>query len=248
MTDTTAWRLEKDYQEPFRAWKTDPNPETTQQLLQKAAPAIEAAAIANVGYLDPLVKSRARRRAYDAIQRYDPEKTQLNTYLTNQLMSLRRDAHKREHVLAVPQRIAQERRIVWRTQADLQERLGREPSATELAAAANLSLPRLEKIMRYRPDTAVGGLENHTEQRDDQFTEPAVRLQTSPAYLQAIYDDASPQDQFILERTLGLFGKRPLSNQDIARRLNLSPGAVSQRKAKLQQQLDSLYESKLFGD
>ncbi len=32
---------------------------------------------------------------------------------------------------------------------------------------------------------------------------------------------------------MGLFGHPMLSNQDIAKKLNISPGAVSQRKAKI---------------
>jgi DNA-binding NarL/FixJ family response regulator len=42
----------------------------------------------------------------------------------------------------------------------------------------------------------------------------------------------------ILEHALGLHGKPVLQNQQIAKKLRLSPGAVSQRKAKIQAKLN----------
>jgi DNA-binding NarL/FixJ family response regulator len=41
-----------------------------------------------------------------------------------------------------------------------------------------------------------------------------------------------------MEHTLGMNNKKVLSNQEIARKLGLSPGAISQRKARIQQLLD----------
>jgi DNA-binding NarL/FixJ family response regulator len=50
-----------------------------------------------------------------------------------------------------------------------------------------------------------------------------------------------------MEHTLGLHGKKVLSNQEIARKLRLTPGAVSQRKATIQQLLNQEQELSPFG-
>ena len=47
-----------------------------------------------------------------------------------------------------------------------------------------------------------------------------------------------PISQSILEHTAGLHGRPILSNQELAAKLRLSPGAVSQRKAKIQEKIE----------
>jgi len=42
----------------------------------------------------------------------------------------------------------------------------------------------------------------------------------------------------ILEHSTGLFGQPKLSNNDIARKLSVTPSAISQRRLRIQNQLD----------
>ncbi len=60
---------------------------------------------------------------------------------------------------------------------------------------------------------------------------------------QFLYHDLDPYDQVILEYGLGLNGSPKLPAAQIARRLKLSPGAVSQRASRIQQQLDELEDA-----
>ena len=53
-----------------------------------------------------------------------------------------------------------------------------------------------------------------------------------------VYQGLSPLDQRVMELTLGMRGNKKLSNQEIAAKLNRSPGAITQRKTKIQQLLD----------
>ena len=48
----------------------------------------------------------------------------------------------------------------------------------------------------------------------------------------------SPQEQVLLEHKLGYNGKRILSNNDIAKKLKISPGRVSQLTNALSVRLD----------
>jgi hypothetical protein len=57
-------------------------------------------------------------------------------------------------------------------------------------------------------------------------------------WVEAVYLDQSPVDQVILQHSFGLHGRPVLSGEEVARMLNLSPGSVSQRKARLQRDLD----------
>jgi Mn-dependent DtxR family transcriptional regulator len=60
--------------------------------------------------------------------------------------------------------------------------------------------------------------------------------------LDFVYGDLSPTDKLIMDMTLGRNGRRTAATQDIARRLNITPGAVSQRAAKIQQMIDQRYQ------
>ena len=62
------------------------------------------------------------------------------------------------------------------------------------------------------------------------------------AWANFVYGDLGPTDQLIMDMTLGRNGRRRASTQEIARRLNITPGAVSQRAAKIQAMLDKRYD------
>jgi hypothetical protein len=53
-----------------------------------------------------------------------------------------------------------------------------------------------------------------------------------------VYQDLEPTDQQILEMTLGMNNRRKMSNLDIAKALNRTPAAITQRKMKIQKLLD----------
>jgi hypothetical protein len=76
--------------------------------------------------------------------------------------------------------------------------------------------------------------------------DPAVESPAASQWVELIYDDLSQLDQKILEWTLGFNGKPVLSNQEIARRLGRSPGAISQRKLAIQQLLNQEQELSPF--
>ena len=62
------------------------------------------------------------------------------------------------------------------------------------------------------------------------------------AWFDFVYGDLSPTDKLVVDMTLGRNGRRRTSTQEIARKLNITPGAVSQRAAKIQAMLDKRHE------
>jgi DNA-binding Lrp family transcriptional regulator len=53
-----------------------------------------------------------------------------------------------------------------------------------------------------------------------------------------VYGDLDNTNKLIMDMSLGRNGRKQTSVQEIARRLNITPGAVSQRAAKIQQMLN----------
>lgn len=143
--------------------------------------------------------------------------------------------------MSIPEQVALDLGHVRESENFLRDKLGRDPSDSELADHTGLSLRRLTYVRRARPAYAEGSMVRPTEDGGDDLYSPAVRSRGNGALQQwheFVYHDLDARDQLIMEHTLGMHGKRVLSNQDVAKRLGISPGAVSQRKARIQQKLD----------
>lgn len=239
-------RMESKYQAPYDTWKSDPSPTNTSNLLKALEPEIRRGISAHVGGRpNPLIRSRARRLALQAVQTYDPTKARLGTHVVNQLQGLKRIARKQTQVLRTPERVAIDQGRVENARAELVDRLGRDPSATELADYTGLSVKRLDYLRQFKHPLAEGTVVGPTGEDSVGFL-PAVQ-QSSNAWAEVVYSDMDAINQKIMEWTLGLHGEPVLSNQEIARRLRVSPGAISQRKLVIQKLLNREEELSPFG-
>jgi DNA-directed RNA polymerase specialized sigma subunit len=231
--------LEPNYSESFQQWQAKPTPMATDQLLQQVEPVIQKSLVATAGpSYSPLLRSHARRIALQAFQSYDPSQAKLGTHLTNHLQGLRRVYRQQSQVMATPERVSMDAAYVNEQSQRLEDELGRPPSAQELANTTGLSPRRLAHLSKFRQPMAEGTFSD-TAMGEDQSNSPGV-MADSPYHLaqEVIYQDLEPKNQLIMEHTLGLHGRPVLSNQQLAARLRLSPGAISQRKLSIQQKLD----------
>ena len=64
-----------------------------------------------------------------------------------------------------------------------------------------------------------------------------VASKVDSLWLKTVYDELDPYHQSIMEYTLGLNGKPVLSNLEIAKKLNRTPGAISQAKKRIEEKL-----------
>jgi hypothetical protein len=230
----------------WRQWKATPTPDRTGALLQQLRPDIDRAISAHLGQgaSNPVLLGRARRMALDALPRYEPEQASLSTYLVSQLAGLRRFQRKQTQSLRVPERVGFQNAKLLAAEGELEAELGRPPSEREIAQRTGIPLPRLAQIRRQalgeRPEGSFVSPEGGT-------WNPAVQTQTSKLWAELVHEDLQPTNQFILEHTVGLFDKPVLSNQEIARRLKLTPGAISQRRAVIQALLDKELGLSPFG-
>lgn len=237
--------LEPEYAEAFNAWKTLPNPQTSGALIKKIQPTLGKAVSAYVTNPTTAAHTQAKLLALKSLGNYDPARgVKLNTYLMNQLQGLRRISRQQQQIIRVPERISLEQRVVHDANLELSDNLGREPTTGELADYTGLSMKRLGTIRKYAPPMSEGQMLRVEDEDTPQL--PAIVSGKSRKYAELLYHDLDPAGQKILEHTLGLFGSKELSNNSIAKKLRLTPGAVSQRKSKLQQQLHDLESSNIW--
>lgn len=243
--------LEPDLALHFDAWKSGPSPATTGRLLKAVHPIIDTALRSYGGgsVASPTLRSKAKQMAIGAFGTYDPERGTLKTHLLSQLQGLRRSATREQNIISRPEQVGLDYHHLQQSENELRDWYGREPSDLEVADHTGLSLKRIGHIRRsnlplaegqtLRPD-AEGNSNVPASSRPDQVTQDA------DAWHSFVYHDLGATDQVIMDHTLGRNGRPKLSSSQIAQRLGITVGAVSQRTAKIQKLLDQRQELDLL--
>lgn len=227
-------------EDEFAVWQKDPSPNNMGLLLDKAKPVLDSA-VKSYGHGNEALRSHARRLAVDAFKSYDANKgTKLRTHLMNQLQPLRRQSREYSQVTHIPERVNLDLYQLNQAHQKFFDRHGREPSDREMADATGLSLRRIGYVRTYRPgEVAESGL---TDPEGGIFYPGTEKPDPEKILIEYVHHDLDPIDQKILEWRTGLYGKEKLENREIAKRLGLSPGAISQRAARIAQKMADLGE------
>jgi DNA-directed RNA polymerase specialized sigma subunit len=226
----------------FKTWQQGRTPENNTRLLSTLQPVIDTAVGSYAGgNMSPTIKSRAKLMALKAMDSYDPQKGNVKTHLLSQLQSLRRLSAQEQNIIAIPEQVGLDFQRMAESENELRDRLGRDPTDDELADHTNLSSRRIKKIRAFHqplPESAT------TPESNDETNDGGV-ASTIPganrgadAWMNFVYGDLGPTDKLIMDMALGRNGRRRTSTQEIAQRLNITPGAVSQRAAKIQTMID----------
>lgn len=235
-------RLEEPFAPAYHAWKATPSPSTSSALLSAVKPVIDSAITSYGGGSigSPVLRSRARLSALNAFNSYNPERGTLRTHLLSQMQGLRRHAAQDQNIISIPEAVALNHKHLMETHANLADELGREPSDAELADRAGLSLGRITQLRKFNMPVAEGTTQVE-DGEGDIYDPPSLTLGTDPstrAWENFVYADLGNTDRLIMDSLLGRNGRRRASLSAVARRLGVTPGAVSQRTKKIQELLD----------
>lgn len=229
--------LEDEFRPAFQQWQADKSPAGNAAFLKAIDPVINQGLQA-YGDDSPLLRSRARLLALEAANKYDPKRSRLRSHIITNMQGLHRISRQQGQVVRAPERVVMESQKLRAATQELADELGREPTDAELSDFMRVSIPRIAKIRKYQPGFSTG----QAESSDVNFGGMAGRLPgdtgAEDLWLQIVYQDLDPIDQRILEMTLGMNNQRKLSNLEIAKALNRTPAAITQRKMKIQKLLD----------
>jgi RNA polymerase primary sigma factor len=235
----------EDFDTVYTQWQQQRTPEVNTRLLSTVQPVIDTAVASYAGNnQSPTIKSRAKLLALKAMETYDPKRGNVRTHLLSQLQGLRRLSAQEQNIISIPEQVGLDFQNLSESENELRDRLGRDPTDDELADHTGLSTRRIKKIRAFHqpiPESAT------VQENDDEMNDGGVASsvpganRAQQAWMNFVYDDLSPTDKLIMDMTLGRNGKRQTSTQEIAKRLNITPGAVSQRAAKIQAMLDKRY-------
>ena len=229
----------------YQSWKETQDAATMNQMLETLSSDIDKAVYAYVGLnAGPAVKSRAKVLAVKAIKNYAPDSgANLKSWVYTQLQPLSRYS-KELAPSPMPERLQQQLSALKKHESDFYENHGRSPSEEELANLTSMSTKQIEKIRNLdrrsysEGAVAYGGETPVTSQEMTTAVNPNFQRDV----LDTMYSSLTAQEQVILEHKLGYKGKPVLSNEQIAKKLNVSPGRVSQMTASLASKLDEYAE------
>jgi len=211
-------------------WQQDRNPEKTAFMLKKLKPTINSALTSFAPGMEKSLQIKATKLALDAAASYDPSYgTDPSTHVFHTLKRLYRYGAKRNNIMPVSERGYAESKYIKELMAEFEDAKGREPSAMELADRSGFSVKKINKILganKIRNDSSTINPETH------QSYVAASDLDDDD-YFEYVYASVGPIDQKIMEWSSGKHGRPVLANQEIARRLHVTPAAISQRRAKL---------------
>lgn len=237
--------LGDDFDAVYSQWQKTKSPQTNSALLKSVQPIVDTALTSYAGAThSQALKTRAKLMTLKAMETYDPNRGNVRTHLLSQLQRLRRESAQEQNIIQIPEQVGLDFQHLAETENALRDRFGRDPTDDEIADETGLSTRRIQKIRAFHqpvPESAT-----ITEGEDDNFggdvasTTPGAN-RAAAAWLNFVYDDLGPTDKLIMDMTLGRNGRRRTSTQDIAKRLRISPGAVSQRAAKIQTMIDKRY-------
>ena len=229
--------LEEEYRPAFDAWQADQTPQGNAAFMKSIDPIVQKG-IKMYGGDSPLTASRARLMALEAARKYDPKRSRLQSHMLNQMQGLRRVSRQQHQVLRVPERVLLESNRLREYSQEIEDEMGREPTDAELSDRLGISLQRLKKIRQYQPGMSTGQAESADPMQGQPASIVPNQHENEEYWAQIVYMDIGPMDQKIMEWTLGMNGHKKLSNQEIAKKLNRSPGAITQRKMRIQKLMD----------
>lgn len=218
-------------EDAYESWRTNQQPERMTHLLDAARPVLDRALSAYAGGNKALT-GRAKRLAIDAFKSFDPTRgAKLRTHLYIRLQPLQRVYTKRTSPLAIPERVQLDMLRLQQAERGLRDELSRDPADDELAERLQMSKRRIAHVRGFSKGIISEGQLRSPEGEPMQL---GIQQHTSDdIWVEYVHHDLSPIDKKIFEWKTGIYGKKVLTTNEIARRLNVSPSAVSQRALKI---------------
>lgn len=219
----------------YTAWKMEPSEQNASSVFKALEPQIGTALHTFAPGMEDGLKMKAKVLTMQAMKTYNPKKgMHLKSYVYQQLQPLQREFGVRSNVVKVPERHIMERQRLTIAETELSDQLGRPPSVMELADYTHTPVKRITAIRAAR--MAVP----ESKTLDPETGSPTIsqRENAQEVWSQYVYQSLDPTNQRIFEMVTGYGGTKTVPKQEIAKKLRISPSAVSQRIGVITKKLE----------
>ena len=214
----------------WHTWHDSPTTKNLDKLVTQVQPLIlhHVGRMATGNIPRSALEAKATSLVIDSFPKYDPSKTQLNTYLTWQLKQLNRYVYKHQNLGKIPESRIVNIGAISRAKEELKGLYGKDPTLEQVADHVKVPLSQvklLEKELRKDISSEFS--------KQDMFRQTTEDIDA----VYTIWADSKNKDKLVLEYLYGLNGKKQLSLQEIAAKLDISSVRLSQIKNKLGRQV-----------
>lgn len=230
-------------QDAYTTWKLKPDNNNLAAVVHTLHPTLSSAVNSYAGGNQALM-AQAKRLAAGAIQTYDPNRgAKLTSHVMTQLQPLQRLHRERSAVTRVPERVSIDLYKLKQEQQRFQDTYGREAADSELSAALGMPSSRIRHLRTFnKTEKGESQLTTVGEEGEENYYPGVNNVNPEQVWMEYVHHDLDPVSQKILEWKTGYNGKDILPNQEIAKRLKLSPGAVSQRSAAIAKRMAEFHD------
>lgn len=229
---------------PYDKWMTDPTPENMAEIVKSMEPTINSEVQRYTGP-KPLLRGKAKALTINAIKSYKPgQGTQLRSWVVTSLQPLSRYGQQLRPVHASEVAIRQAAQVN-RVREEMLDETGHDPTPEELADQTGISVIRIKKLRQQVKPTISESAFDVSNDPNSPGLPGTIAPDRIGMAADMVYHSLSERDKQIHDFKTGKHGVPAISNQEIAKRLGVSPALISQRTAQIAAQIQDLYNRKL---
>ena len=239
-TATSQPRTETS-REDIKLWKAwdaaGRDPQTLKPLLQHVDPLIKMRLNAFRGLQSipqSALEAELKRQAVTAFNNFDPGRgVGLATHVVNYLKGANTFVYNYQNAARIPGARARKVGVFKSTFGELEDSLGRPPTAIELADKLSWPVKEVERMTTQLRKDLLPTVGTRAESAMVQMPSEVKEV------LQLMPYELDPFDRSVFEYTFGQGGKPQLGTTDIAKVLKTSPAKISRTKEKVAKKLDA---------
>ncbi len=192
------------------------------------------------------IKLEGQNLASQAIDTYDPNKSQLNTHVYNNLQKLSRFVSTYQNVGHIPEPRVLMLGTYNTVSSNLEFELGRKPTVNEIADAMHINPIEVERLQTELRGDLSTGIKNTESDTIGGFYEYVAKQDYDPNVIDAAYalyldySKTDPINKTILESTFNINGAPIKTNKEIAMQYNVHENDIRERKVKLFKEIKAI--------
>lgn len=216
-------------------WQKNQDPQLFADLMIRYQPVVNSVVnrYRTVGVSPSTLRAQATTQLIKAMRSYDPSKgAQPTTHIWNNLQKVQRVAAESLTSGHIPEHRNLKRATYTIVRDNLNDRLGREPSTSEISDELGWNQREIGRM-----EHELGGEVTASRAPFDFYGNSITKEHPDRAIVDYMYHELDGRDKVIFEHTFGYGGKPILNNKQIAQRLKTNEMAVHRAKKRLGQRV-----------
>lgn len=241
--------IEAPYKDVFDDYMQYHDITSRAKLMHALNPIIQQSVIAAGGDpSNPVTMAKAKMMVLAGLKSYDPEKSTMKNFLYSHLRGLNRALGTANNIIQTPETVVLDKNKIARAEQELFDKLGRFPNTDEVADYTGLSVKRITKLRKADVPISEGQVQAVLGENGAPNAHRLGDTTVDDSWMEYVYDAIDDRQKSIMENLYGMHGNAPISAQEVAKKLKITPAAVSQQRKKIDTLINSEDKKVIFGE